>query len=254
MGEGGEAPVDHADHPAHQPGAGREGDLGQPGPLAGLTVTDRDRSLLAPETLLPEGTRVPFSFQIEGPGGPLEDFDLLHDRRMHLLVVRRDLARFQHVHPALREGTWSAEVGPFEPGVWRAFADFSTEGVPVTLGVDLHVAGAYRPEQLPPPSDGSRVDGFDVRMSSRAQGILRFDVTRDGSPAHLERYLGARGHLVVLRQGDLAFLHVHPIDDGSDFAVRYPSPGRYRLFLQFSVEGEVHLAGFTRVVTRDARV
>jgi hypothetical protein len=140
-----------------------------------------------------------------------------------------------------------------EPGVWRAFADFSTGGTPVTLGVDLHVAGDYRPERLPEPSDGSRADGFDVRLSSPDERILRFQVTRDGSAVDLERYLGARGHLVVLREGDLAFLHVHPIEEALDFAVIYPSPGRYRLFLQFSVEGEVHLASVTEVVPQEDR-
>jgi len=197
--------------------------------------------LLVSETLLPGGTTVPFSFRIEDPRGPLEDFDVLHDRRMHLIVVRRDLARFEHVHPTIREGTWSVELGPLEPGVWRAFADFSTGGSPVTLGVDLHVAGDYRPELLPVPSDRARADGFDVQLLSSDERVLRFKVTRDGSAVYLERYLGARGHLVVLREGDLAFLHVHPIEESLDFAVIYASPGRYRLFLQFSVVGEVHL-------------
>lgn len=246
--------MDHGDHSAHQADADRGArDPGQADSPAGLIVADHDRSLLVSETLLPEGTTVPFSFQIEGPRGPLEDFDVLHDRRMHLVVVRRDLARFDHVHPMVRAGTWSVDLGPLEPGVWRAFADFSTGGSPVTLGVDLHVAGDYRPERLPEPSYRSRADGFDVRLSSADESVLRFEVTRDGSPVDLERYLGARGHLVTLRDGDLAFLHVHPIEEALDFAVIYPSPGRYRLFLQFSVEGEVHLAAFTQVVPREAR-
>jgi len=246
--------VDHRDHSAHQAGGGREAQgPRQPDSPPGLIVADHDRSLLVSETLLPEGTTVPFSFRIEGPRGPLRDFDVLHDRRMHLIVVRRDLARFEHVHPTFSEGTWSVELEPMEPGVWRAFADFSTGGTPVTLGVDLHVAGDYRPERLPEPSDGSRADGFDVRLSSPDERILRFQVTRDGSAVDLERYLGARGHLVVLREGDLAFLHVHPIEEALDFAVIYPSPGRYRLFLQFSVEGEVHLASVTEVVPQEDR-
>ena len=244
--------MDHPDHSAHQGGAGAARDPAKSDAPAGLIVADRDRSLVVSETLAPEGTTVPFSFRIEGSRGPLEDFDVLHDRRMHLIVVRRDLARFQHVHPTLREGTWAVEIGPMEPGVWRAFADFSTGGTPATLGVDLHVAGAYRPELLPEPSNHSRADRFDVRLSAPDEQVLRFDVTRDGSAVDLERYLGALGHLVVLREGDLAFLHVHPIEEGLDFAVVYPSPGRYRLFLQFSVQGEVHLAAFTQVVPREA--
>jgi hypothetical protein len=69
----------------------------------------------------------------------------------------------------------------------------------------------------------------------------------------IEPYLGARGHLVALREGDLAYLHVHPeskATQGSDirFGVEYPSRGRYRLFVQFKLDGKVHTAAFTREV------
>ena len=60
-----------------------------------------------------------------------------------------------------------------------------------------------------------------------------------------EPYLGAGGHLVALREGDMAFLHVHPIGDDPRFEVDFPTPGRYRLFLQFQHEGRVHTAAFT---------
>jgi hypothetical protein len=82
---------------------------------------------------------------------------------------------------------------------------------------------------------------------------------------HTEPYLGAGGHLVALREGDLAYLHVHP-DDHSDetgdareaedhddavsFRSRFPSEGRYRLFLQFKHEGQVRTASFTQEVGR----
>jgi hypothetical protein len=71
----------------------------------------------------------------------------------------------------------------------------------------------------------------------------------------VEPYLGARGHLVALRQGDLAYLHVHPLDKAAagnaiTFATTFPSAGRYRLFLQFKEAGRVHTAAFTQEVTR----
>jgi oxalate decarboxylase/phosphoglucose isomerase-like protein (cupin superfamily) len=67
----------------------------------------------------------------------------------------------------------------------------------------------------------------------------------------VEPYLGASGHLVVLREGDLAYLHVHPETEASAdrqirFGVEYPSAGRYRMFLQFKHQGRVHTAAFTR--------
>jgi len=65
-----------------------------------------------------------------------------------------------------------------------------------------------------------------------------------------EPYLGAGGHLVALRGGDLAFLHVHPTsDDGAiGLDATFPSPGAYRLFLQFKVNGSVQTVAFTQEV------
>jgi hypothetical protein len=82
-------------------------------------------------------------------------------------------------------------------------------------------------------------------------------VARGGRQVAVEDYLGAKGHLVALREGDLAYLHVHPVDtdDGSGaapirFATEFPSEGRYRLFLQFKHRGHVQTAAFTQVVAR----
>ncbi len=72
---------------------------------------------------------------------------------------------------------------------------------------------------------------------------------------NLQPYLGAYGHLVALRSGDLAYLHVHPNGEPGDgatkpgpeisFTATAPSSGTYRLFLDFKHEGEVHTAAFT---------
>ena len=81
-------------------------------------------------------------------------------------------------------------------------------------------------------------------------------MTRDGEPVtDLEPYLGAYGHLVALRAGDLAYLHVHPEgapDDGVTepgpdvvFFAEVPSTGRYHLYLDFKHEGVVRTAAFT---------
>jgi hypothetical protein len=41
-------------------------------------------------------------------------------------------------------------------------------------------------------------------------------------------------------------IHVHPVsEEDIAFEVSYPAPGTYRLFLQYSVGGEVRTAAFT---------
>jgi hypothetical protein len=90
----------------------------------------------------------------------------------------------------------------------------------------------------------------DMRGFQHLHPKLRFDIRRDGRPIRVQRYLGAGGHLVALRKGDMAYLHVHPTGGGGQvsFATEFPSAGRYRLFLQFKHRGRVHTAAFTREV------
>src|SRR5439155_20180353 len=177
----------------------------------------------------------------------------------HLVVVRRDLTGYQHLHPAMApDGTWTVPLTLPTPGVWRAFADFvvATAGTQtaVTLGTDLAVAGTYQPAPPPAPTRASTVDGYTVSYEGTAQPAstqpLLFRVYRGGQPVtDLPRYLGAYGHLVVLREGDLGYLHVHPEDQLAGGAVRFwlsvPSPGRYRAFLDFQTGGAVRTAQFT---------
>jgi hypothetical protein len=110
----------------------------------------------------------------------------------------------------------------------------------------------------------SRADDYEVALDAGAvaagtEAMLVFRITRGGQVVlDLEPYLGALGHLVVLREGDLAYLHVHPVDASGSadsasgsritFHARFPSMGRYRLFLQFAHEGLVHTADFTSKV------
>lgn len=68
-----------------------------------------------------------------------------HGRRMHLIVACRDLIYYQHLHPSLSEnGSWTAAFTLPEAGVYRAFADFTVDGVPLALGVDLTAEGVLR--------------------------------------------------------------------------------------------------------------
>ena len=79
-------------------------------------------------------------------------------------------------------------------------------------------------------------------------------MTRAGEPVDVEPYLGAAGHLVALREGDLAYLHVHPLAERLgeiSFAAAFPTTGQYRLFLQFKDAGRVQTAPLTLNVGRE---
>lgn len=205
------------------------------------------------------------SFQIlDEDGKPMTAYTSTHEKDLHLIVVRTDGAEFRHVHPVLDEatGTWSVPSWSWEAaGTYRAYADFTPAGQDaegITLTRTVEVAGDVAPVTAE-PTRTDEVDGYTVALdgdlAAGTTSDLTITVERDGKPVtKLQPYLGAFGHLVALREGDLAYLHVHPAGDepqpgdvgGPDvgFAAEVPTAGRYLLYLDFQVDGQVRTAEF----------
>jgi hypothetical protein len=243
-------------------GGGHDGATGHaPG---GLQVSEDGYTLVPRGTTLAAGERTDFRFTINGPDGkPVTGFKPLHGKRLHLIVARRDLSGFQHLHPSeAGGGVWTVPITLAKPGVYRFFTDVQPEGAKrqLTLGTDVFVPGDLRPAPLPEPERVAKVDGYEVTLSGGLtpgkSTELTLTVSKDGKPVtDLEPYLEAYGHLVALRQGDLAYLHVHPDGEPGDgetkpgpgitFFAEAPSPGAYRLYLDFKHGGKVRTAEFT---------
>jgi hypothetical protein len=239
-------------------GEGHAGDEMASPPVRGLAVSENGLTLELARRSAPQGKAVELAFRIvDRRGRTVRDFDVERTKRMHLIVVRRDMTGFQHLHPTeSRDGTWSVPVTLRDAGAYRVLADFSVDDKPHTLADDLIVDGSVRSHELPAPVESVSVDGLRVSLTEGAtrageESELEFTATRDGKPVGLQDYLGAKGHLVALRQGDLAFLHVHPDEKSLRFMATFPTAGRYRLFLQFKTDdGRLHTAAFTQEVTR----
>ena len=227
----------------------------------GLMVSQAGYTFELDRTEARAGTAVPISFTITGPDGePVTAYDVEHEKELHLIAVRRDFSGFQHVHPVRDEdGRWRTELD-LTSGSWRLFADFKATGADaLTLGNDLAVAGRYVPERATATTTarvGPYTVNLDGDLTAGTDAKLTLTVTRDGKPVtDLEPYLGAYGHLVALRGGDLAYLHVHPEgtpDDGTTepgpevvFYAQVPSAGRYHLYHDYKHRGVVRTAAFT---------
>lgn len=237
-------------------------------PLRGLAVAENGLRLVVEDRELSRGRTETVRFRVVDERGlTVRDFDVEHTKRMHLIVVRRDLRAFQHLHPFQRQdGSWWISLRLPLAGSYRLFADFSREGEPFTLASDLDVDGRADLRALPAPAQTARSDGgYEVRKQAGrtrpgVEASSRFTISKDGETVKTESYLGAGGHLVALREGDLAFLHVHPTehsdgmreshgDDASiAFAATLPTTGRYRLFLQFKHDDTVQTVAFTQEV------
>ncbi|MGI8622644.1 MAG: hypothetical protein ACR2NB_03945 [Solirubrobacteraceae bacterium] len=265
-GEDGDTKSAMAEGGAH---AGHGGGAAQA--ASGLAASDGGYGFEIGRSFFTAGKTAPFSFRITDDRGRVvrDEYELEHDKQLHLIVVRRDTAVFEHVHPRKgQDGTWSVDLDLREPGVYRAYADFKTGGKQRTLATDLFVPGDFRPNRLPAPAsvdqavDDAGKPAGDLDVTLKAPDVragretpLSFAVSRDGRPfERLEPYLGAKGHLVALREGDLAYLHVHPREGGKanevPFMATFPTAGRYRLFLQFKIGGEVRTVAYTLEVSR----
>jgi hypothetical protein len=262
----GPEPAEPAGHDEHSTAAAPSADL--PG---GLLATDQGYTLALDKPNTTTAPQSPTSFRIlDANGVPVTKYVNSHDKDLHLIVVRRDMAGFQHVHPVLDPaGTWTVPLNLSRGGDYRVYADFTPEGGSnLTLGADLRVAGNYDVQALPAPAATAQVGEYTVALNGTvapgAASKVTLSVSRNGTPVtDLQPYLGAYGHLVALRAADLAYLHVHPegtpgdgvtpAGPGIDFVVNAPSAGDYRLFLDFQHQGVVRTAEFTvRVATPNA--
>lgn len=258
---------------------------------AGLAISEGGYSLRLHQAFFDVGQGRELHLSItDSHGETVTEFDETHDRRMHLIVVRRDGTDFRHLHPEMDEaGTWTALASFNDAGVYGVFADFSADGDSRTLATNLFVSGGhFQANPFPAPRSSDETNGYVVELDkddavAGQAASLSFSVERDGQPVEdLAPYLGAKGHLVALREGDLAFLHVHPEEAGHGedshgqgqqeegdghgagedehssegevtnneiaFAATFPTPGHYRLYLQFRHEGAVQTVQFTVAV------
>jgi hypothetical protein len=260
----GSTPAGAMDGHGAEPGHDDHADSGTDS--TGLAATAAGYTLVPQITTFVPGVPAELGFTITGSDGrPVTAYDVEHDRQLHLIVVRRDAAGFQHLHPVLGpDGTWRVPLVLPAGGIYRAYADFvPTNGPHLVLGTDLYAPGDFVPIPFG-PSRIAQVDGYQVRLDgdlvAGGPSQVFATVTRDGAPvADLEPYLGAFGHLVALRRDDLTYLHVHPdaappaptdrAGPAIAFTADVPAAGEYRLFLDFQHAGTVHTAEFT-VATR----
>lgn len=244
----------------HVTGDGMVGMSGAAVPVQGTGASAGGYTLRPLTTSFTPGSPGTFSFRIDGPDGqPATRFAIQRDKPLHLIVARRDLTGYQHLHPVMApDGTWSVPLTLDQPGSYRAYADFAAldakgNATAAVLAVELTATGVATAQPLAAPATTNQVAGFTVSYQGSptvgtAEPFL-FTITRAGAPVVPEHYLGSFGHLVVLRQADLGYLHIHPEDTLDSGAVKFwlaaPGPGTYRMYLDFQVDGLVHTAEFT---------
>lgn len=188
------------------------------------------------------------ALHVNAPDGErVAKFTEAHGARLHVVLIRPDLSGFRHLHPDIgADGTFVVPID--EPGKWHIVVDGKPAGAAdsIVLATNVDDEVPVEPVTLPTAEDEITVDDLTIVHDG-----VNFTVTsKDGSPADgLEPFLGQSSHLIAIRQGDLAYLHLHPVESATatfSFDGVLPA-GTYRLFLQFGHGGDVVTAGFTVV-------
>jgi hypothetical protein len=255
-------PIDTSDgsHDEHEDAGAPDMSGGRPH-VPGISIDADGFRIVPAASSLAADVPTTYSFRIvDAVGDTVTDFDVTHERRLHLIVVSRNFVDYHHLHPTQGDdGVWTADVPALPAGSYRVFADTRPTGADgITLGTDLAVGGGVADTDgavaSPAGETTATVGGYEVELSGSpavGESTLTFSVRADGEPVVPDPYLGASGHLVALRTGDLAFLHVHPLGDATEqapgirFAAEFPTAGTYRLFLDVSIDGTVRTAAFT---------
>ncbi len=188
-------------------------------------------------------------------GKPVQDFDVTHEKLLHLIVVREDLNTFDHIHPTYAgDGRFVIDMTFPSQGKYRLFADAKPKGMAAkTYDHTVTVEGT---ETSPAPmDDGQRtkvVDGVQATIEqttfvAKKEATLRFtlaDASTKQPITTLEPYLGAIGHVVIISGDTKTYLHVHPISAGKNvaeaaFHTTFPTEGMYKVWAQFQYLGKV---------------
>jgi len=181
------------------------------------------------------------------------DFDVQHERLMHLFLVRDDLAFFAHEHPErVGPGTFRLRYRFPAPGRYLVYADVAPKdaGGQVLTG-EVLVSGLVVRDAAPAPPPRSAVTlalPESGVAAARTTAVVATVTDPDGAPARdLEPWLGAMGHLLLMRRDGGSFAHAHPDDRvrgvGENgvipFLVRLPTPGKYKGWLQVQRSGRI---------------
>jgi hypothetical protein len=197
----------------------------------------------------------------------VRDFELLHDRFLHLFIVSQDLEFFAHVHPHLdSDGQLSTDLVLPRPAMYEMYADFTPAGGSPQLlqrGIIAKDSRAsivdgrvHLSPDLAPKIDGSvRVGIHAPDVVAGRQLLLTFSVdnAETGEPVRdLEAYLGAQAHLFSVSDDLADAFHSHPIADVSSatgpavsFQVAFARAGAHRVWFQVQRAGHVSTVAFT---------
>jgi hypothetical protein len=217
-----------------------------------------------------KSTEIVLSVTDQKLGDSINEFELVHDKLMHLIIVAEDLSYFAHIHPTMTAGTdhstFSISHTFPESGKYKLWVDFkpkrgnqmlsalkfNVEGQPVHTLQEIVYDENYNKKSL----DGQYQISLKIpeKIVARDDVDITFNISdSSGKPiTNLEPLMAAGGHSVIISSDLTEFLHVHPTEsvDGNwrggpnvSFKTSFPKPGNYKAWGQFQHQARVITAG-----------
>lgn len=196
-------------------------------------------------------------------GKQIKDFQIVHDKLMHLVVLTSGLTSYQHLHPTREwDGSFSQEITFPTVGVYNFFAEFQPKGGESSLARSSFVTsdGKEIPATITVSPLTQNFSDYQVQLLTRELPVGRsvpiifriLDAKSGKAVTDLEPYLSSFGHLVVVSEDSKSYLHVHPsiaVRDERErggpeieFLTQFDKSGKYKLYLQFQRNGKIQLA------------
>ncbi|MBD0383162.1 hypothetical protein [Paenibacillus sedimenti] len=195
-------------------------------------------------------------------GKPVQDFEIQHEKLMHLIIVSKDLSYFEHIHPEYKgNGLFTITTKFPNGGDYKLYADFVPKGgeksvkehVVTVEGAAPHVAALNPDTDKPKAIENKEVTLSFDKLKAGEELTINFNIKNETTKqpiSNLQPYLGAVGHVVIISEDTGLYLHVHPMDEkatGPDakFMTTFPKSGTYKIWGQFQHEGKVFTVPFT---------
>lgn len=204
----------------------------------------------------------------DGKPVTLDQLEVAHTEKIHLLVIDQSLTDYHHLHPVAgdKPGEYRFDFAPRFGGTYHIWADL----VPKTTGKQEYSRTTLKVDGPPATPSNSinttaEVDGyrFDLTTENNAPleagkaTTVKVRVTGpDGREfSKLEPVMGAFAHMVAFPENLASVTHVHPMGaepktaaerGGPDlsFHVEANKPGFHKFFLQTQIGGKDKFAAF----------
>src|SRR5260221_717241 len=224
-----------------------------------------------------QDTTLHFQVYNASTGTPVNLFKIVYAKPMHLIIVNNNLTYFNHIHPVQNGNEFVITTQFPTSDMYRLYIDFQPFGaieqqfafsVPVGLAQNQTISVPVDKIDVKPQI----VDGYEISLSTHGdliasemtlgQQIVTLNVKNSttGKPVTtLKPYLASFGHLVMIREEDYSYIHVHPSSFIAvpDTATGGPSvdflpigiyglfkPGLYKIFVELNPDGNLVTAQF----------